>query len=644
MRGPRSVPGPVVRSFPALDGLAARLRRRAIERGHRAVLLLRPAGPADLGGVERWVRRRLRDGADVPGRPRDGATPDVAHRVQRLLGGESDGVRVALAPARVGGCDDRRGASPALLAAALGTVRAGGLVVLVAPRGPARRSALARRLVERLERSAAAPDGLVTAVRLAPGFGRRERCAPSGPAGPPARRAPRVPLPAPVPSSAALAEQERLLARARVVLARPRGTVVLLGARGRGKSALAGRLHRLATDRPSGAAPLVTSAARGAVTSLERHAGAAVRFVPPDVALREPAATLFVDEAATLPTALLGALLARHGRAVLATTVSGHETAGRAFAQRLARLLGPERAGAAVLEPERAMRWREGDPLERALDRALLLDAMATRPSDASAGPSAAGRPRTAARVRRVPPARWRADEGALRALVRLLAATHYQSALDDVEHVLGGALDAYVATDADGLVGAALVAREGGLDPGLGPDVLAGRRRLPDQLLPQLLARAAGDPSALDARYARVVRIAVAPRARRAGVGSALLRTVAAPATPALHAVDAIGASFAAEDGATAFWLANGYRCFHEGTRINPRSGTTSRSMLLVPGLPDAAGDAPRDVARRLVAGVRANAARRARRAVAPPRSGPERGTNVHEPRRPAKRRAARC
>ena len=596
---------PAVRTFEALDGIAARLRARALARGHRAVLLLRPAGRSDLRGIDRWVRTR----AELAGAARRGgrrgtgarASPDPAHRVQRLLGDESDGVPITL-----GSTDGWRAASPALLAAALGTVRAGGLVVLVVPRGPAPRSPLVRRLVERLDRDAAAPGAFVAAIDLVPGFGRRARRAPTRPSPPP------LPRPAPVPSPAALAEQEGLLARARAALARPRGTVVLLGARGRGKSALAGRLHAVGTsvatpDAASAAAPLATSASRAAIGSLERHAGGPVRFAPPDVALREPSATLFVDEAATLPTAVLGALLARHDRAVLATTVSGHEMAGRAFVQRLTRILGPGRADAAVLEPARAMRWREGDPLERALDRALLLDAMAVRAPAASAARSAGVSPRpdprpgpgTEVRVARVALARWRADEGGLRALVRLLASAHYQSALGDVEHLLGGALEAYVATrDGPGgdLLGAALVAREGGLDPGLGPDVLAGRRRLPDQLLPQLLARATSDPSALGARYARVVRVAVAPDARRAGVGSALLREIAGRARD--EAVDAVGASFAAEPGATGFWLANGYRVFHEGARINPRSGTTSRSVLL------ALGD------------------------------GPRRGTNVHEPR----------
>ena len=174
--------------------------------------------------------------------------------------------------------------------------------------------------------------------------------------------------------------------------------------------------------------------------------------------------------------------------------------------------------------------------------------------------------------MRRVASRAWRADEGALRILVRLLASTHYQSALADVEHVLGGALDVHVAELGGALAGAALVAREGGIDPRLGPDVLAGRRRLQDQLLPQLLARSAGDGAALGARYARVVRIAVAPHLRRAGVGSALLRDVGAGS--GTGAVDAVGASFAAEPGTTAFWLANGYRHFHEGNAREPAFG----------------------------------------------------------------------
>ena len=472
---------------------------------------------------------------------------------------------------------------------------------------------------------AARPGSPFAVVDPVPGFGRRERERPARPAIPLASRA------ATVPEARALREQDALLRRADRALSGPRSTVVVIGARGRGKSALAGRLHALLRARDPRTPILVTAPVRSAIASLARHAGAPVRFVAPDAALRAEPATLFVDEAATLPAALLGALAARHDRLVLTTTVSGHEPAGRAFAVRLDRLLGPARRDPLVLVPQRPMRWGAQDPLEGALADALLLDAMAA--GAGSPGPGAAEGVRhalargAAPELGRVAPAALRAAPGTLREIVRLLAATHYQSALADVDHLLRGAFEAHVARLDGELVGVALVACEGGIDPGLAPDVLGGRRRLPDQLLPQLLARAASDAAALPARYARVVRIAVAPGARRAGVGSALLGGLGAGA-------DAVGASFAAEPGATRFWLANGYRIFHEGGRVNPRSGLASRSVLRAVGADPSAGSVPdptpfpasrdalRATARDLVRGIRVASAAKAARAAPERRS----------------------
>ena len=228
------------------------------------------------------------------------------------------------------------------------------------------------------------------------------------------------------------------------------------------------------------------------------------------------------------------------------------------------------------------------------------------------------------------PPAHLHDDEPLLRRTVRLLAETHYQSALHDAEHLLAGRLALWIAGRTGGPhgepLGAALVAFEGGIDPALGADILAGRRRLPDQLLPQLLARAAHDTAALGARYARVVRIAVAPHARRRGIGSALLGAIATGACAskelAVTPPSATGAAFADEPGAAAFWQANGFATFHVGTRVNPRSGTASRAVLRVDdvaGIDPAgrgddatSGDGPEAAARAAISALRARDAAR--------------------------------
>ena len=590
----------------------------------------------------RWARRH----AEID--PVPAGVADRAHRLQRFLGSERDGLLIA-----TGGGANGAGAvhDAALLAAAIGSVRAGGVVVVLAGPVRARTSPLVRRAVAGFAAAARrGVPGIVVAAPV-PSFGRRERATTT-------RFGARTAWPAPdMPGAAALRAHDALYAEAIDGLAPEKAALVVTGGRGRGKSALLGRLCAAAAVRAIGTTPIVTAAARSAMASVERHAGAPVRFLAPDAALRAAPATLFVDEAATLPGALLSALLARHARAVLATTVDGHEAAGRAFALRFRTLTG-ERPTTA-LELTEPMRWRNDDPVESTMRRALLLDG--THAEDRGGAGNDAGdapeRPRPCdVEVRRVPPARLHADEALLRRTVRLLSGTHYQSALHDAEHLLAGRLALWTASrvgdGAEGsrgeLLGAALVASEGGIDPALAPHIVAGRRRLPDQLLPQLLAREAQDGSALGARYARVVRIAVAPYARRRGIGSALLDAIARRAATE-SAVDAgacasaTGAAFADEPGAAAFWRANGFATFHMGTRINPRSGAASRAVLR-PDRRDRStacecdddaspGSAPTDVARAAI------------RALTPGETGaPPARRPVHDSARPSEPRASRC
>jgi len=129
-----------------------------------------------------------------------------------------------------------------------------------------------------------------------------------------------------------------------------------------------------------------------------------------------------------------------------------------------------------------------------------------------------------------------------------------------------------------DNLVGVLLIEIEGSIDPVLHPDILSRSRRLPNQLLPQLLAQTADRSDALHKRYARVLRIAVTQQWRRQGLATALLGKVDFSMA---KAVDAVGASFAADSHTLAFWKKLGFIEFHRGYRANPRTGRRAVSVL---------------------------------------------------------------
>lgn len=521
----------------------------------------------------------------------------LARRPSREAAGAGDGAdRADRLAARLGtenAClvhDTRAGLDPALLAAEIGTVPAGGGLVLLVPpiaepdrtladgggERPSRFVArFHRHLLEHLEREPA------TSARISLPSGAQSSLG-----------ALYLPLGESHGRRAGLSEQDVLLERLSAHLDHGTHALAVIEApRGHGKSALLGRLAaRLeGARRPY----RVSAVRRTAVTVLDRHrrralasgghAGnglfdprAPLPFLAPDAALAGRGERLLVDEAASLPLPVLARLLGRYRRIVLATTTQGHESAGRAFALRLPAVLDRERPGWLRLTPAVPLRWRAGDPLDALTRRALLPRTVVDDLADRHAPMSGVEPPPDACEIDRDALAR---DERRLDALTSLLAATHYQSTPLDLAYLLDAPLLRLWSIErGDDLLGAALVAIEPGIELALHAEVLARRRRLPHRLLPQLLAQSADRADALDADFARVIRIAVHPDVRRLGLGSHL---VAALVHGTADTVEAVGASFGETPSSCAFWSANGFTTFHRGFRRNPRSGQRSVAVL---------------------------------------------------------------
>src|SRR5690606_29843346 len=86
---------------------------------------------------------------------------------------------------------------------------------------------------------------------------------------------------------------------------------------------------------------------------------------------------IVVDEAAQLPVPLLRRLVARHDAShiAFATTTHGYEGTGRGFSLRFLRWLRARDRPVIDVALAQPIRWDAGDPLERAVSSALLLDA-----------------------------------------------------------------------------------------------------------------------------------------------------------------------------------------------------------------------------------------------------------------------------
>ncbi len=383
----------------------------------------------------------------------------------------------------------------------------------------------------------------------------------------------------------------------RVALGHRRRPLVLTADRGRGKSAALGfaaaQLLREGKQRI-----LVTAPRRDAVAVLFRQAeqllpgavgtpgmirwrGGWIRFEPPDRLCREGAAAdlLLVDEAAAIPVPLLTTLLQRHSRIVFSTTVHGYEGTGRGFAIRFRETLErltPEWRSLQLVSP---VRWGNGDPVERFGFHALLLDASAA-PDETMADLSVH---RCEAVV--LPRERLLADDSLLRELFGLLVLSHYRTRPSDLRNLLDGpTLSVHALLHRGHVAAAALVVEEGGLDEDLARAIWLGRRRVRGHLLPQSLAAHAGFPEAAPLRYARIMRLAVHPAARRRGLGSRLVRELTRHFGD--RGVDAVGTSFGATPELLAFWYRVGFSVVHLGLRAEASSGHHA-AFLLHPSSP---------------------------------------------------------
>jgi tRNA(Met) cytidine acetyltransferase len=384
---------------------------------------------------------------------------------------------------------------------------------------------------------------------------------------------------------------DAILATAR---GRARRPLILISDRGRGKTTALGIAAATLLAGELEAHIQVTAPRRSAVDPLFRHAArmlpgasagrnqivlgaSSLEFRPPDEICRDyrPADLLLVDEAAGIPAPILERLLDAYGRVVFATTVHGYEGTGRGFEVRFRRHLDLVTPGWKALRLETPIRFARGDPLEALTAHALLLDAEPAPDVEVHGA-----RPEDCAFARLDRQALGK-DDATLSQVFGLLLLAHYQTRPLDLRHLLDGPnMRVYVLRHHQSILATALVAIEGDLARGLARAIFDGQRRPRGHLLPQTLCAHAGLADAPGLRYARIVRIAVHPAAQRRGLGRRLLDGIATDARA--FGADLAGASFGATDDLLDFWLGCGFRPVHIGTSRNAASGAHAVVVLL--------------------------------------------------------------
>lgn len=360
-------------------------------------------------------------------------------------------------------------------------------------------------------------------------------------------------------------EQDALVQTLTSVLDGDAPAIALIVAdRGRGKSAALGRA--IAGSRR----PIVVTAAREeALVEVERFAGR-VTYVPPGVLARgSDAEAIVIDEAAQLPVALVKRLVLAHPRAriALATTCRGYEGTGRGFALRFAtwaRALGRPLVETTLSEP---IRWAAGDPLERWIFDALLLDAE----------PAVLGIEASEPRYERLDRDRLSTDERTLRQIFGLLITAHYRTTPDDLARMLDAPnLEVHALLEGDDVVAVSLLAREGGLPHAMAEAMRRGEHRIAGHALADTLVTHTLRTEAAGLSMLRSVRIAVHDRRRGRGLARRLVEEI-----HARHAPDLFGTIFGGTPELVRFRQALGYRVVRVGLSRGARSGEPAVVMI---------------------------------------------------------------
>ncbi|MFK7892138.1 MAG: AAA family ATPase [Granulosicoccus sp.] len=354
-------------------------------------------------------------------------------------------------------------------------------------------------------------------------------------------------------------------------------STLISGRRGRGKSTL---LARLANSlEAQGVDFAITANHQSALSSFREHfSGQTKRIISHMEAMQCSHEMLLVDEAGNLSVRQLSTLIGQHRHVVFCSTSEGYENAGRAFINRFSKELAESDRPSLQVELHLPWRWAQNDRLENFVDDLLLCKVPDNYQSRIDAIQRTTHDIVKSCTYRRVSQSELACNDDLLHNIYHLLSGNHYQSSIKDLQHLLDSkSMQVWMGVINETVVAALVLELEGCIDPELHEDIVEQKRRLPHQLLPQMLAVKTGITQILDKRYARVVRIAVTTPLRRRGLASGLLQAMEKALMIDHQAVMAVGASFASDTRSRDFWKSNDYSEFHQGLKVNPRSGTTS-------------------------------------------------------------------
>ncbi|NVK25605.1 MAG: tRNA(Met) cytidine acetyltransferase [Gammaproteobacteria bacterium] len=298
-------------------------------------------------------------------------------------------------------------------------------------------------------------------------------------------------------------------------------------------------------------------------------------FAPDALSLTLPKADLvMIDEAAAIPIQVLKPVINHYQRQIYSTTIMGYEGTGRGFEYKLKPLLQHVCSSYQTMELTQPIRWQADDHLERDINRLLAVDL--TIPSiNNSDIKSLQATTSFTVHTHKLTDNNFEAYEQAF----ALLKNAHYRTTPNDLRYMLDAPnVQLMSLSNDDTMIATALVVSEGSLEPELCQQIWQGRRRPRGNLFPQSLIAHAGFKDAGNYKYARVVRIAVNPNIQGHQFGTDLLSHIKSYLTQ--QGYDFICTSFGYWHKLYNFWFKNGFNAVRLGIKAEASSGEYSIFM----------------------------------------------------------------
>jgi len=302
-----------------------------------------------------------------------------------------------------------------------------------------------------------------------------------------------------------------------------------------------------------------------------------VFFVPLDKLVLQNAIQklLIVEEAGAIPVQILRKIAVISNRVIYSTTTDGYEGNGQGFKIRFKEFLELNFRQWKICQLTHPARYLTDDPIEKAVDKALLLsNESVTCDFDSVTAEEV--------EVRCISQEELNTNELLLRRIYNLLLTSHYQTRPSDLERLLSDRnIYVYVALYHKQVLSAALVLREGPLSEKECSAIDHGKLRLAGQLLPQSLVAHQGLQNAGRLTYWRIMRIATHFEFRNAFLATKVINTIKQDAI--VRSIDVIGASFALHNTVTKFWYKQVFSCSRIGLKRDSSTGELSTEFLFL-------------------------------------------------------------